>query len=247
MNSMSLKGALRYDIKATLRGLSIFLGVIVLVWLLNYMLAAAFGGNGAYSSGSELALPIYVFVAGIISVREDLRLFLQNGRGRKTVFVAQVVVAFFACIATAVAMGLLLMLFYFITRLLTPQLTFASQLGLFGLQGMEGWAALPKIMAFLFLASLPSFFFGMLISLIYYRLSKLGKVVFSVVTPGVLFIGLPVLVLRNAALLQAVMDIGRFLSNAFPTPLAFLTVFSLVFSCIFVLGSWLLLRRAEVK
>lgn len=248
MNSISMKGALRYDLKATLRSLSIFLLVMILVWLLNYVLAATISRSGSYSSGFEMGLPIFMFVAGIISIREDLRVFLQNGRGRPTVFLAQVIVAIFASAVLALAVGLFTALFHLITAWVTPQLTYTS---IFGMLGMAGGpneiSAFPESVAFMFLECLPAFFFGMAVSLIYYRLSKLGKVVFSVAVPGVLFVGLPVLLGTNPALAKALVGLLTAIARFLGTPLAILAAFSLVSSPILALGSWLLLRKAPIK
>lgn len=248
MNSMSIKGALRYDIKASLRSMAVFVTVLILVWLLNYTLAVVFSGSGSYSSGFEMAVAIFMFVTGILSVRQDLRLFLQNGRGRGTVFAAQIFMALFSSAALALATGLLTALFQLITAWLTPQLHFVSLSSLFGaVSSINGIAGLPKTIASLFLQNLPAFLFGMLISLIYYRLSKLGRTLFSIITPGVLFVGLPILAGTNPRVFEIVMAVSRFLDEILPTPMAFLAAFALAFSCIFAIGSWLLLRRAQVS
>lgn len=248
MSNMEIKGALRYDIKASLRSLSIFLIVMILVWLLNFVLAAVVSGNGSYSSGFDMAVTIYMFVAGIISVREDLRLFLQNGRGRPTVFLAQIIVALFASAALAVVCGLLTDLFRLITIWVAPQLEFTSLYGLFVAgNGAHGLAALAETIAFTFFQCLPAFLFGMVVSLIYYRLSKLGKVAFSIAVPAVLFVGLPILIGTNPEIAKAFVAFITFFAEFLKTPLALLAAFTLVSSPILALGSWLLLRKAPIK
>ncbi|MEA4969672.1 MAG: hypothetical protein VB051_03970 [Candidatus Pelethousia sp.] len=248
MSNMEIKGALRYDIKASLRSLGIFLLVMILVWLLNFILAIMVSGNGSYSSGFDMAVGIYMFVAGIISVREDLRIFLQNGRGRPTVFLAQIIVALFASAALAVACGLLMSLFQLITIWLAPQLELTSLFGLFGGGGgAHGLAALPETIAFTFFQCLPAFLFGMVISLIYYRLGKLGKVAFSIAVPAVLFVGLPILIGTNPEIAKAFVAFITFVYELLKTPLAMLAAFALVSSPILALCSWLLLRKAPIK
>ena len=248
MSNMDIKGALRYDIKASLRSLGIFLIVMILVWLLNFILAIVVSGDGSYSGGFDMAVTIYMFVVGIISVREDLRLFLQNGRGRPTVFLAQIVVALFASAALAVASSLLMGLFQLITIWLAPQLEFTSLYGLFGMgSGAHGLAALPEAIAFTFFQCLPAFLLGTAVSLIYYRLSKLGKVAFSIAVPAVLFVGLPILIGTNPEIAKAFVAFITFISKFLKTPLALLAAFALISSPILALGSWLLLRKAPIK
>ena len=248
MNSMSIKGALRYDIKASLRSIGIFLIVITLVWLLNFVLAVAVSGSGSYSGGFDMAVAIYMFVVGIISVREDLRLFLQNGRGRSTVFLAQIAVALFSSAVLAAASGLMTGLFQLITTSLAPQLEFTSLYRLFSAGGgAHGLAALLETIAFTFFQCLPAFLFGMAVSLIYYRLSKLGKVAFSIAVPAVLFVGLPILIGTNPEIAKAFVAFITFVYEFLKTPLAMLAAFALVSSPILALFSWLLLRKAPIK
>ncbi len=248
MSKIDSKGALRYDLKASLRSIGIFLLVMVLVWLLNFVLAAIFSGSGAYSNGFEMAAAIYVLVAGILSVREDLRFFLQNGRGRPTVFLAQLVIALFTAAVLAVAGSLLMVIFGFATRLLDPQLAFSSLYGLLiGSADGGGIGSVVQMMGYIFLVCLPAFFFGMTVSLIYYRLSKLGKVVFSFAVPAVLLVGLPFLIGSNPAIANAFIAFFQHIYETLRTPMALLAAFSLVASPILALGSWLLLRRAPIK
>ncbi|NLM77065.1 MAG: hypothetical protein GX173_03150, partial [Ruminococcaceae bacterium] len=44
-------------------------------------------------TGFGFAAAIFLFISGIVAIREDLRLFMQNGIGRKTTFVIQILIA----------------------------------------------------------------------------------------------------------------------------------------------------------
>lgn len=248
MNSMSIKGALRYEVKASLRSARVFLTVMVLVWLLNFVLAVTVNDSNSYSNGFEFAVTIYMFVAGLISVREDLRLFLQNGRGRLTVFIGQVFVALFASAFLAVSSSVMTGVFRLVTNWLAPELEYTTLYRMFSESGCVSiFSAMVESSLFTFLQCLPAFFIGMTISLIYYRLSGLGKTVFSIVVPVTLFVGVPVLLANNPEIARALVAFFKALSEVLKTPIAWLAAFSLIFSPILALGSWLLLRKAPIK
>ena len=245
MSKIELKGALRYDIKSSMAGVVIFLVVMVVVWLLNFILSFSFGGEGVYSSGFEMGTAIFMFVLGINSIRQDLRIFLQNGRGRTTVFLSQLIITVVISAVMAVMAGLLIELFQLITALGSPQMEYASFYSMVGLT--SGLGTFLNTVAYTFLQCIPTFLFGMMVSLIYYRLPKLGRVIFSIAVPGVLFVGLRVWAANNPALGNAFGAFIKFVVDTLQTPLMILAAFTLVMSPIMALISWLLLRRAEVK
>lgn len=248
MNRMNLKGALVYDLRASLRSMGIFFLVMTLVWMLNLVLAVSLGGESFHFNGFEMASAVYMFVVGIVSIREDLRLFLQNGCGRPTVFVTQLVLGLFAAIVLAALGGLMMELFRLLGSWAFPQLKIVSLYELMGLaEGQNRAAAVLEGMGYIFFQCLPAFLFGMMVSLAYYRMTKLGKVIFSIAAPGVFFVGLPILVGNNPDLASAILAFARDFYNAFQSTLAFVAALSLIAALLFALGSWMLLRRAPVR
>jgi len=198
MGKMNLKAALWYQLdymaKATL---SVF-GVLVLIAIAAYLLSA-FGilnitisdyapndvldlaMRGAYAVQNDdgyytnitmnigaVAL-LSLFIVGIVGIREDIKFLLQNGMGRRTVFTC----TFLASIITAVVLGFFGELFNLISY----------NWSVFSLRGLTldatnhtfllGWLF---HIAVLFMA----WQLGTFVSLIYYRLNKIGQIVFSI-------------------------------------------------------------------
>jgi uncharacterized membrane protein (DUF485 family) len=90
---MNLYPAFRYRFGNAVRGAGIFTGIMVAIVILVIGGICYASWNGARVSGNfsafGLSAAIAVFVTGICTIREDLRLMLQNGVGRRTVFAAE--------------------------------------------------------------------------------------------------------------------------------------------------------------
>lgn len=238
MNTRSLKGPLAYESKACLRSMGIFALVVAAIWLVNITLVGVSVGKGRMTlGGMDSPVVIFCFVAGIISVREDLRLFLQSGRSRKTVFLCQCFCAVYFAVALSLWNVALMTGVSALVRLVTPGITVTI-----ASMGTGMWSS----MAYALVLCIAAFFLGMCISLIYYRLSKLGRVVFSVAVPGGLFVGLPLLASRYEGVGQWFVGLIQWLLRTFPEPLVLTSVCALFTVAVCGLGSWLLLRRAPV-
>ncbi|MEA5059125.1 MAG: hypothetical protein VB049_03680 [Candidatus Pelethousia sp.] len=248
MKRMNLKAALLYDLWTSLRSIRIFIIVMALVWLAGLIMAVGLGSDSLHLNGFEVAAAIFAFVTGIVSVREDLRLFLQNGCGRPTTFVLQLILAVFLAIVLAVTGGLLLELFRLVSGWVAPQIKIVSIYQLMGMaEGKNRVAAMLSGMGYIFFQSLPACLGGMAVSLLYYRLNKLGKVAVSIAVPVTLFIGIPVYLGTHPVVAHALASlIGGFI-HAFSSTLALTAVLSFALAIFFALGSWLLLRRAPVN
>jgi len=86
---------------------------------------------------------------------------------------------------------------------------------------------------------------GTVISLIYYRLNRMGQIIFSVAAGGIILFGVPNIVVRHVlrdgfdAFMEAV-------SNALVNP-ANLTLFVFLIGVLAAAFNFMLIRRAEVK
>ena len=105
--SRGFKAACGYRFRDSLRGTCIFGGVLLAISLLSKVLEAfrfEVFVNGVSAGGLSFmfASRIFVFVVGICAVREDLRLFLQNGVGRRTLFAVEFLHTILLPIACAV-------------------------------------------------------------------------------------------------------------------------------------------------
>lgn len=246
MKGMQLKGALIYEFQDSMKANGVFVAVLYLVGLINIILSAVLGNATGNFGGMEVSAWVYVLVVGIVSVRQDLRLFLQNGRGRPTVFLLQIFVCFLCAVVLALAAPVISAVLQLTSRLVAPHTqmqTAFEAIFLYEGRPITGWES----MAFSFLACVPAYFFGMAISLIYYRLTKLAKVIFSIAAPGLLFVGLPLALANNPALSSAIRAAVVGFLNGFESLLGLFAVLALIGTAFFGLLSWLLLRRAPVQ
>jgi hypothetical protein len=251
MNTMNIRPAFQYRLSNTVKGLGLvaFYAIMVVV-----IAGAIFSISHKASNGSivlstfsvfDLAAPFTLFVMGISTIREDIRLMVQNGIGRRTVFVTELLVALSVSLLLAVAGELLISIGqalaatwpeFSITDLY--QILYANGVNLsFGID-FERIALAFSICTFANLA-------GMFISLLYYRLNKAWTLAVSIGVPLLLIFGLPMMLTRSGIghllehLLHMVLDF--ILSGPWALSLCFLL--ATVLTCIL---NWLMMRRAPV-
>ena len=229
------KGVLAYEIEESGKTHGLFFGIMFIVYLSILLLSGGDISGGSFSGSAE----IFSFVVGIVSVRQDLRLFLQNGKGRRTVFLAQV----FLALGNALFMALALPLLGILIQVLASSLFPGNSGVLWGefsflYSGVQ--ASLPVMIALAFLANFAVFFLGMCISLIYYRLNKLGKLLVSLGVPALI-----ILLAIQGVRTESLHAVLRFLLDL-PSPLAVYAVICIPAAFLCAGASWLLLRRAPV-
>lgn len=252
MTNMNIRPAFRYRLNEAVKGAAIFFGVMILVTagiagLIFYTTDRGGTISGSFS-GFGISAAIAMLITGICTIREDLRLMLQNGVGRRTVFAAEVLVILIVSLLLAVAGELLIVVGqaatsgwqnFYITDLF--QIAFFSGTG----ENLSLAAHLECILCFLGLYT--SFnLAGIFCSLLFYRLNKMWTIIVAVGTPLFFFVGLPVLLAQKLIpdfLISAVGWIFRF---AFSTTWAMLLTLA-VTAALIAAVNWLLLRRAPVK
>ncbi len=233
--SRGFKAACGYRFRDSLRGTCIFGGVLLAISLLSKVLEAfrfEVFVNGVSAGGLSFMFAswIFVFVVGICAVREDLRLFLQNGVGRRTLFSVELLHTLLAPIACAV-LCVLCDLILSIPGLREPALSADVFTGdYFAALGI-GTAAMVLAMTL-----------GMFISLSFYRMNRAWTIVCAV--------GVPVVGVNAAVwLLSRLMArpwFETFVMNFIQSPMRMSGTF-LGLAAVFLACVWLLLRRAPVK
>ena len=224
-------------------------GVILGLMLFSGLfLRSSYNDDADYSiSGFELTFMIFTLVTGLVAFRETFRFFQQNGISRKSQFMGwSISLAALSLMEAVVSLVMELILRQFFhyrgiysqlyqpLRYPEPTLLFLVQelLWIFAACLVLGWA-------------------GFAITLLYYRLPKTGKILVSILTPGTLFILLPMAdkpLLRGGYswLLQKFsMLISGYLPNGIYPMVPVVT--ALVCSVLLAGISWLMMHRAEVR
>ena len=240
--SRGFKAACGYRFRDSLRGTCIFGGVLLAISLLSKVLEAfrfEVFVNGVSAGGLSFmfASRIFVFVVGICAVREDLRLFLQNGVGRRTLFAVEFLHTILLPIACAV-LCVLCDLILSIPGLREPAVSADVFTGdYFAALGI-GTAAMVLAMTL-----------GMFISLSFYRMNRAWTIVCAVGVPVVGINAAAWLLSRLMArpwLLMARPWFETFVMNFIQSPMRMSGTF-LGLAAVFLACVWLLLRRAPVK
>lgn len=217
-------------------GLSLFFGVV---------LRSTQSESSEYSiSGFEIIFMIFTLVSGLVAFRESFRFFQQNSVSRKSQFWGWMV----SLLALSVAESILAIVS---SRFLG---LFFHYIGVFDqLYGTSHGSFLLLVQEFLWVCMICLFlgWAGFAIALLYYRLSKIGKVLVSILVPGSLFILLPMAdqhflhggyawLLKGLAMLMT----GYLPGGIYPmVPV----ISALAGSAVLAILAWLMIRRAEVK
>ncbi|NLV47870.1 MAG: hypothetical protein GXY22_04360, partial [Clostridiaceae bacterium] len=246
MKSMHIRLAYRYKMNALLISTAIFTTVMAL--LLTALIAGtlrinlSIDGNVRSSfSGYGFAAAIFVFITGIVSIREDFRLFMQYGVTRKTTYLVQILAAGSVAIILALLGELLLKMSQLAvgtdSRLVISDLYYLifadkNRFRPMIIQHLESIATYISLFICAYSA-------GAFISLLFYRLNKIWTVIVAVGAPILILVGLPILVSRlNINLDRPVLFVTS-------QPWLFIALFCTV-AVVFNIVNWLLLRRAPV-
>lgn len=254
MRKMNIRPAYRYRILASLRGAGIFYGVMILVTAavaVSFIKTTiSFGGetsSGSFSSYGASAC-IMAFVFGICYVREDLRLCIQHGIGRRTVFVSELLSALSICIIVAVAGELLLATAQAVTaEYKNLQISDLYQ-GIYADWKLRELSLGQHFESMLLNLSmlLGAYMAGMFISLTFYRLNKVWKIIVAVGAPVLLFVGLPILLNATGPAPKMGRMMAGFMDWVLSSPWAWVFVFMLGAVALAILN-WLLIRHAPIK
>lgn len=244
-----MKLATRYYLYNVRNSLLIAFGVVTGI-LLSSGLFLHFNRseNAEYNiSGFEMTCIIFTLVTGLVAFREYFRFFQQNGISRKSQFVGWGIALAVLCLGEAaicLLAGRVFSLFLNYEGMfwqIYASLALSANPVLFTAQEFFWVFAICLLMGSA----------GFAITLLYYRLSKTGKLLVSILVPGTLFILLPMadqpllhggytwLLKQIMILATGYTETGVFLWIPITT--------ALVCSVLCLLAAWLMMRRAEIK
>jgi len=133
MNTMNLKPAIRYQLEYIGKFFMFAFVIVAAVMALLYIILEAriilsIDHADGFNISTNLVsmITIMLFVIGIVGIREDLKMYLQFGAGRRTVFVSTLI----STLITGVVLGLICELRFMIGFMMTAAGFFlAWQLG----------------------------------------------------------------------------------------------------------------------
>jgi hypothetical protein len=167
-------------------GIPLVLGCAI---LLTGNVLDASGMNGSV----EVATAIALFVQMIAEVRNAMRLGVQNGRSRKSVVMMQCMVL----VSAAAIYSAINVLVGLVTSSLFSDYMIYTYAYRSAFIGPVGAAIAQFLFSLMMMVSIGAF--GMFLSVMYWRLDKLWRVIVSIGVPGLFVFGLPTLMLRSEA------------------------------------------------
>ncbi|NCB51549.1 MAG: hypothetical protein EOM54_06680 [Clostridia bacterium] len=240
---MRIKPSFMYRFSELLRASAIFLGFFIFVIAGSLMISSSTDSGTFNISAYEVSASITVFVFGIVTVREDLRLGIQNGVSRKSVFFAILLSSLLATCILAIVGDLITMLFVALSK----NLGNVAAVSLYQLiiADETPWFRAPFSMhlsnvLLTFAMTMGASLAGSFISLVFYRLNKTWTIIVAVGTPLLLFYILPY------GLSRCDIDFAALFSKISFTP-ANLTAFFAAAAALTAAFNFLLIRRAPIK
>ena len=230
----------KYRLKDDLKAVGVFLLVTLLcmVLVIYGIMIMVSEINGRVISNFSIALTVFSFVLGIVTVREDLRLGIQNGVSRGTSLAACFTANVVASLAAALGVTLVEWL-----SVATQNTTNAALVSFYAMIYGEDASLAGQLRSFLlsFVWSGSAVFVGSFLSLLYWRLSKLWRWIVS------LGMGAALILLLNATmivggLMDRVLAFFRWLGEA-PVNLC---IFLVGVAIVFAVFDWLLTRKAPI-
>ncbi|NCB42742.1 MAG: hypothetical protein EOM59_08995 [Clostridia bacterium] len=240
---MKIKTAIQYKYRDSLKSALIFFSIITLVLV---AMVIGFGlfqspNSTVYFSGYTFAATIMMFVVGVCSIREDLRLYIQNGIARKTVFVVDIAMAVLSAAAIAVG-GEIFMLLGRVFSQSVKGFFVQDFYSLIYAGGSSTLTFFQHVESVIMASSLMLLAFsgGMFFSLIFYRLNKGWSILIAITIPFILLGVLPVMIFRAYAQVSA--WVSFMAASSWNLVLVFLA-----FSSIMLFINWLLTRKIHIR
>jgi len=237
---MKLLRATAYRLNDMKKSVLIFYSVMMGIFLLSLLISHYFNADNININGAGISTLIFVFVAGLTAFKAYLKMFLQNGISRPTLYLSAILSFIALAFLCAFADSLLSIVF-------TGRINYSSMYSL--IYERSYIKDLLWFFTFYFISCCLGFF----ITALYYRMNTLLKVVVSAVVPLCFFIGLPILdvMYPKVNLLKTLMEftcqlLGIDLIRHTANPFIAMGTF-LLGSAVLLAITYPLIRRATLK
>ncbi|MGI6366215.1 MAG: hypothetical protein ACOX2G_10915 [Bacillota bacterium] len=246
-----MKSAIMYHLAEMKKPLLIYYSIVIFLLLASFLTAevltfVSFNLNGTVINGIEVSSMIFILVSGMNSFKETFRMFLQNGRSRKTLFLS------FLCSLLPLTGAMAII----DTSLGAIGRSLDYYQSIFDVYLQQYFSNSSSLVSYLVGLSLGIFFYatcafvGYFITTLYYRMNKGLKLLVSIGVPVLLIIVLPIVDMSYAhgAISRG---IGRLFLLASGAKAGFNPLYPLA-SCVIVSIAlagltYLLQRRAVIK
>lgn len=242
--------AFKYRFRDCMFSMGVVILVMIVLTALCYLGIVTFGSITRTDNSGEVIMEsttmnfsmpvaIFMFVLSIVSIREDMRLGIQNGAGRRTVFLANAVCMFVTSLILNIA-------FFAMTAVWNQFDTGVYIVDFFGALSnnkpfFESIGDLAISSAVLLALSVFLSALGTFTSLMYWRLNKLGKWIVSIGMGAAVILFIDVIIRY-----EVVADLlGRLMGWVFLTPWNLVLSFVILAAAFYVFSA-LLVRRSSI-
>lgn len=242
-----MKAAIKYQFNDMKNGLLVYYGGLLSIFIFIILLGMVSGSSANAISGLESVSAIFLLIIGITGFKENFLFFMQNSISRKSIWKSRIIIILWMCGFVAIIDKILLNILGLIFG--NSQIIFE---GLFEMIYESTFSSLGTATSFIidFLLTFGLYFalsaLGYFIGILFYRLSKIGKVIVGVCAYAIPFVIVPLLDywVFNGKLITSFTNIFVFLfgiktGNPLPAILSFISI-----GIIFFILSWLLMRKA---
>jgi len=257
---MNIKNSYRYQIMDHKKSIMIYYIIIYCVTILMLLgfslftmkIGTSSGVTESQFTGVGSATALFLFISGLNSFKENFGMMLQNGVSRKSLFLGRAYVIATLSFVMAVLDNILLLITKSIAGFLNRDVDCLSQFESVFLEKSQGMnSVLLGMESFLYDLFIYVFAFtlGYLVTLMFYRLNKQGKILVGAGVPIFFIVIFPILdyiLFKSRITLFIYKAYGFLMGTRTQQPfIAFITF--CVFSAVFMGISWLLMRKAVVK
>ena len=255
---MNIRASYRYQLADHKKSIISFYIIIVLIFAFIFTaIGISVHKNGislleGNFTGVDISSAIFLFVAAMASYKETFGMMIQNGISRKTMFASRILTTVSIALVMAVIDKVLLVISKGVASNISDNLSYVSIYELlYSARVMEVSTVRMHVESFFFSISMYLAFMavGYLITTIFYRLNKTGKVLLASGLPVGAFVVFPIIDSavtdhRISKVLTRLFDFAFGFSKQIP--------FRAMISCTFVFIifsaiSWLFIRKANIK
>lgn len=247
---MNIFTSFRYQMADQKKGIIAFYIVVLAISLLSFciVLLPVNGSMLTVTTGMSSITAIYMFVAGLCSFKENFGMSLQNGVSRRSMFIARLATTAALSAILAVVDEVLTYILILPYKIIGVDAVSRSlYVSIFGTMDNVLLQTICSV-AFGFFVLMAASAAGYFITIMFYRLNKLGKILVGAGVPFLFMFVLPIALELMGP--QLMMSIGSAVSSAIEFMVSLphhAMLSSFIFFAVASGFSWLMMRRACVK
>lgn len=244
---MNIKSSYKYQMYDSIKAFIVFYATVLIVTILIGSLAVPMIQNNGnvvtHLNGMEITTIIFIFIVGLCSFKENFKMLTQNSVSRKSIFLGHKLTAISLAFGAAVIDKILSVIITLISKNI-KQIDYSSLFAL--LYGQDNYL---NSFLFSFLAYLAVISIGYTITILFYRMNKVGKILVGAGVPVLFFQVLPIVdgVFLNNTVLSSIFKFADFALGISTGKYSHSYITFIIVAIVCSALSWLLARKAKAR